>query len=104
MESPSPSASKVEVIKQAIKQVMEEVESSSHDDVDLLSKLMSQLERLETEPEANTEGLAFLAISKLDSMGDDVATKVSKNVPRLEEEEEEEKIAKELKYPRSPSC
>ncbi|KAI3720427.1 hypothetical protein L6452_21343 [Arctium lappa] len=102
MESPSPS--KVEIIKQAIKQIMEEVESSSnHDDDDakLLSKLMSQLESLEAEPDADAEGLAFPAVSKLDSTGDDEATKVNSNVSRLEEkeeEEEEEKIAKELKY------
>lgn len=99
------SPSKVEVIKQAIKQVMEEVESSSHEDDDakdgnhhhaLLSKLMSQLERLEAEPEADAERLAFPAVSKLDFTGDDEATKVNRNVSRLEEEEE--RIAKELKY------
>ncbi|KAI3688618.1 hypothetical protein L2E82_46321 [Cichorium intybus] len=99
MESPS---SKVEVIKQAIKQVMEEIrdgtKSSSDDGGDveddnqhrLLSKLMSQLERLEAEPEVNTEGSVLVdpALSKPESTIDNEANKT--NI-------EEEKIVKELK-------
>ncbi|CAH1417323.1 unnamed protein product [Lactuca virosa] len=95
MES-SLTMSKVEVIKQAIKEVMEEIRdganSSSNDGGEveddnhhrLLSKLMSQLEKLEAEQE-------FV---------DDEKTKTKINKSRSEEEEEEdeeEKIVKELK-------
>ncbi|XP_071736406.1 uncharacterized protein [Rutidosis leptorrhynchoides] len=87
MESPL----KVEMIKQAIKQVMEEVggdtkssTSSSDDDDDnhrhrLLSKLMSQLEKLEDESEANSQ-----------------PTKENNTVSKSDEDEEQ-KIVKELK-------
>ncbi|KAL4586518.1 hypothetical protein LXL04_011154 [Taraxacum kok-saghyz] len=92
------SSSKVKVIKQAIKESMEEVRggtnSSSDDGADaednkhhrLLSKLMSQLEKLEAEPEFNTEELV-----------DDEKTKTKIKKSSKSEEDEEEKIVKELK-------
>ncbi|CAI9278170.1 unnamed protein product [Lactuca saligna] len=94
MES-SLTMSKVEVIKQAIKEVMEEIRgganSSSDDGGDveddnhhrLLSKLMSQLEKLEAEQ-------AFVDDEK-------TKTKINKSRSEEEKEDEKEKIVKELK-------
>ncbi|GKF37957.1 hypothetical protein Tco_0114715, partial [Tanacetum coccineum] len=94
------SPSKVEVIKHAVKQVMLEVGPSgnktSYDDDDddekhdhgLLSKLMSQLDKLESEPE-ESESTIDGDLTKLKNV----------NVAKSKEKDDEEKakIVKELK-------
>ncbi|GJS91048.1 hypothetical protein Tco_0773684 [Tanacetum coccineum] len=107
------SPSKVEVIKDAIKQVMQEVgpsgdhkTSSSSDDNDdddekhdqrLLSRLMSQLEKMESEPEE----LPSPAVSKTESAINGDSTNMNDNeVSKLKEDDDEDnkhKIVKELK-------
>ncbi|GJT23256.1 hypothetical protein Tco_0893193 [Tanacetum coccineum] len=100
------SPSKVEVIKHALKQVMEEVgpsgdKSSSYDDEKhdhrLLSRLMSQLEKMESEPEE----LPSPAVSKTESAINGDSTNMNVNeVSKLKEDDDEDnkhKIVKELK-------